>query len=57
MALQTLGKQYRNLIKEAYESWLQDRASLFATPSNANAIKLTMALISDTASALNAYHT
>jgi predicted nucleotidyltransferase len=56
-AQQTLEKQYRDLIKVAYESWLQDRASLFATPSNANAIKLTMALVNDTTSALNDYRT
>lgn len=54
-AQQTLGEQYRNLIKEAYESWLQDRATLFSTPSNDNAIKLTMALINDTTSVLNDY--
>lgn len=56
-AQESLGKQYRNLIKEAYESWLQDRASLFGTPSNAHSIKLTRALINDTTSALNNYHT
>jgi predicted nucleotidyltransferase len=54
-AKRELGEQYRLLIKEAHESWLGDRASLFATPSNAHAIKLTMALIKDTASALNDY--
>lgn len=54
-AQQSLGKQYRDLIKEAYDSWLQDRAFLFATPSKPNSIKLTMSLIKDTTSMLNDY--
>jgi predicted nucleotidyltransferase len=56
-AQQALGEQYRELIKEAYQSWLRDRSSLFAIPSNSSAIRLTMALINDTSSVLNDYHT
>jgi len=52
-AQQTLGEEYRDLIKEANEAWLGDRTVLFSTPSNADAIKLTMELVSDTTLALN----
>ena len=52
-AQQTLGEQYSDLIKEANEAWLGDRAVLFSTPSNADAVKLTMALVNDTTLALN----
>ena len=52
-AQQTLGEQYRDLIKEANEAWLGDRTILFSTPSSADAIKLTMELVNDTTLALN----
>ncbi|MBA2651326.1 MAG: DUF4111 domain-containing protein [Tatlockia sp.] len=52
-AQQSLGKQYHDLIKEANEAWLGDRAVLFSTPSNTDAINLTMELVNDTTLALN----
>lgn len=52
-AQQSLGKQYSDLIKKANEAWLGDRAALFSTPSNTDAIKLTMELVIDTTLALN----
>jgi hypothetical protein len=52
-AQKTLREQYRDLIKEANEAWLGDRTVLFSTPSNADAIKLTMELVNDTTLALN----
>lgn len=52
-AQQTLGEQYRDLIREANQVWLGDRTVLFSTPSNADAIKLTIELVNDTTLALN----
>ena len=52
-AQQTLDAKYRDVIKDAYEHWLGDRASLFSTPADPKAIQLTMALITETASALS----
>lgn len=54
-ACQTLNKKYFDLIKTAYEHWLTDRAALFSLPADPDSVALTMDLISDTTSALNAF--
>ena len=51
-AQQTLKKKYHDLIKSAYEHWLSDRAALFKMPADPDSVALTMALISETVSAL-----
>lgn len=52
-AQHTLNKKYHNLIKSAYEHWLNDRSALFAMPADADSVALTMAFIHETVSALN----
>lgn len=55
-AQQTLDQKYNDLIKSAYDHWLNDRSTLFTTPVDPDSVTLTMALVNETASKLNRFY-